>query len=139
MSPCPAQVNEFSLPHSRLSWSLANIFTEGPGELLLKLNVTGLCYSDIHYMLEDLPLPRMGHYGVCSPGHEGAGVVAAVGSNVAGWKVGDRAGVAPTWDTCMACELCASDMECHCPEAIPTGLKVPGKFAFLELGDVVVL
>ncbi|KAL1848847.1 hypothetical protein Plec18170_007863 [Paecilomyces lecythidis] len=99
----------------------------GPEELLIKLNVTGLCYSDIHYMLEDLPLPRMSHFGVSSPGHEGAGIVVAMGNNVTGWKIGDRAGVAPTWDTCMTCELCASDMECHCPEAIPTGLKTPGE------------
>lgn len=99
----------------------------GPDQLLIKLNATGLCYSDIHYMLEDLPLPRMGDYGVHSPGHEGAGVVVAVGHDVRGWKPGDRAGIAPTWDTCMSCELCSSDMECHCPDAVPTGLKVSGK------------
>lgn len=77
-------------------------------------------------MLEDLPLPRMGDHGVRSPGHEGAGIVVAVGSDVVGWKVGDRAGVAPTWDTCMSCDLCSRDMECHCSGAVPTGLKVPG-------------
>lgn len=111
---------------------------QGPNELLLKLNVTGLCYSDIHYMLEDLPLPRMSQFGVCSPGHEGAGIVVAMGSNVTGWEIGDRAGVAPTWDTCMTCELCANDMECHCPEAIPTGLKVPGQFISLKASTIYV-
>ncbi len=81
-------------------------------------------------MLEDLPLlPRMGDYGVRSPGHEGAGVVVALGQGVTDWKVGDRAGVKPTWDTCMSCELCLSTLECHCAGAIPTGLKVPGKSA----------
>ncbi|CAG7917983.1 unnamed protein product [Penicillium olsonii] len=98
----------------------------GPDQILIKLNVTGLCYSDIHYMLEDLPLPRMRDYDVSSPGHEGAGVVVAVGQDVKGWKIGDRAGVAPTWDTCMSCELCATDLECHCSHAVPTGLKVSG-------------
>jgi alcohol dehydrogenase, propanol-preferring len=68
----------------------------GPNELLLKLNCTGLCMSDVHYMLNDLPLPKqMQDYGVYSPGHEGAGVVVKVGSNVTGWKVGDRGGVKP--------------------------------------------
>lgn len=78
-------------------------------------------------MLEDLDLPRMRDHGVRSPGHEGAGVVAALGPNVTNWKVGDRAGVKPTWDTCGKCELCWGDMECHCKGVIPTGLKVPGR------------
>ncbi|KAI9926889.1 hypothetical protein MW887_003988 [Aspergillus wentii] len=100
---------------------------QGPGQLLIKLNVTGLCYSDIHYMLEDLPLPRMNDYGVRSPGHEGAGVV-RIGSGVTDWKIGDRARIVPTWDTCMSCKLCSSDMECHCAQAIPTGLMPPGTY-----------
>lgn len=78
-------------------------------------------------MLEDLPLPRMGDYGVQSPGHEGAGVVVQLGLLVKNWKVGDRAGIKPTWNTCMSCGLCWGRLECHCPEAVPTGLKVPGK------------
>ncbi|KAM0552663.1 hypothetical protein ACHAPJ_007760 [Fusarium lateritium] len=100
----------------------------GPTEILIRLNATGVCYSDIHYMLEDLPLPRMGDYGVRSPGHEGAGVVVKIGSLVKNWKVGDRAGVKPTWDTCMSCDLCWGRHECHCPEAVPTGLKVAGTY-----------
>lgn len=52
--------------------------------------------SDVHYMLNDLPLPKqMQEFGVFSPGHEGAGVVVKVGEQVKGWKVGDRAGVKP--------------------------------------------
>ncbi|KAL6357638.1 hypothetical protein LRP88_07811 [Fusarium phalaenopsidis] len=97
----------------------------GPDEILIRLNATGICYSDIHYMLEDLPLPRMRDYGVRSPGHEGAGVVIKVGVIVKNWKLGDRAGVKPTWNTCMSCQLCWSGLECHCAEAVPTGLKVP--------------
>ncbi|KAF4964223.1 hypothetical protein FSARC_7857 [Fusarium sarcochroum] len=114
----------------------------GPTEILIRLSATGVCYSDIHYVLEDLPLPRMGDYGVRSPGHEGAGVVVKIGSLVGNWKVGDRAGVKPTWDTCMSCDLCWGRHECHCPEAVPTGLKVlvdselrPGDWAaFLGAG-----
>ncbi len=76
----------------------------GPTELLLRLNCTGLCMSDVHYMLNDLPLPKqMQDFGVYSPGHEGAGVVVKVGSQVRGWNVGDRAGVKPMWDVCKSC------------------------------------
>ncbi|PYH89645.1 hypothetical protein BO71DRAFT_453286 [Aspergillus ellipticus CBS 707.79] len=97
-------------------------------DVAIPLHATGLCYSDIHYMSEDFPLPRMKDHGVRSPGHEGAGVVVGVGSEVTDWKAGDRAGIAPTWDTCMSCELCSSNMECHCACAVPTGLKVPGTY-----------
>ncbi|RTE72898.1 hypothetical protein BHE90_012677 [Fusarium euwallaceae] len=100
----------------------------GADEILIRLNVTGVCYSDIHYMLEDLPLPRMRDHGVRSPGHEGAGVVVKVGVLVKNWKPGDRAGVKPTWNTCMSCQFCWLGLECHCAEAVPTGLKVPGTY-----------
>ncbi|KAI9835770.1 MAG: hypothetical protein M1819_001949 [Sarea resinae] len=64
----------------------------GPGEVLIKINITGLCASDIHYMKNDLGLPKMSNFGVRSPGHEGAGVVVKLGANVDNVKVGDRAG-----------------------------------------------
>lgn len=68
---------------------------QGPDEVLLRLNATGVCYSDLHYMLEDLPMPRMGEFSVRSPGHEGAGVVVKVGTNVKNWRIGDRGGIKP--------------------------------------------
>lgn len=104
--------------------------TPGPNELLLKLNATGICYSDLHYMLEDIGMPSMSIFGVRSPGHEGAGVVVAVGSavNPDQWKVGDRGGVKPMWDTCGACELCWDGVhETYCAKAVGTGLMVAGK------------
>ena len=53
----------------------------GPDDLLVRLNCTGLCMSDVHYMLKDLAMGRyMEDFGVRSPGHEGAGVVVKVGS-----------------------------------------------------------
>lgn len=52
----------------------------GPTEILIRLNVTGLCMSDVHYMLKDLGAKdrQMDNFGVRSPGHEGAGVVVKV-------------------------------------------------------------
>lgn len=101
----------------------------GPDEILLRLNATGICFSDIHYMLEDLPMPKMVEFGVRSPGHEGAGVVVKIGSNVTNWKVGDRGGVKPMWSACLDCELCRDgEHETHCPKTKSTGLSVTGTY-----------
>jgi threonine dehydrogenase-like Zn-dependent dehydrogenase len=62
----------------------------------------------------------------CLACSEGAGVVVKVGPSVQGWKVGDRAGVKPVWDTCGSCELCLGDKETYCPFAQWTGLSKVG-------------
>lgn len=60
-------------------------------------------------MLEDLgPMPGMASFGVHSPGHEGAGVVAKLGPGVTGWKVGDRAGMRPMYDVCHVSSMTPS-------------------------------
>ena len=128
---CKAAVAHNTGPDYTLHVEDVPVPTPGPNELLLRLNATGLCFSDVHYMLEDLPMPRMSEFGVRSPGHEGAGVVVAVGSAVDGnqWKVGDRAGVKPMWDACLNCDLCFSKKhETHCAKAVSTGLMVPGTY-----------
>ncbi|KAL2847069.1 chaperonin 10-like protein [Aspergillus pseudodeflectus] len=115
-------------PHFEVVLEEVPIPEPGDDELLLRLNVTGLCYSDIHYMLEDLPMPRMSESGVRSPGHEGIGCVVKVGKNVTGWAIGQRAGVKPVWDICHECELCLGGLEAYCARAIHTGLKTAGTY-----------
>lgn len=78
-------------------------------------------------MLEDLPMPTMREFGTRSPGHEGAGVVVKVGSNVKDWKVGDRGGVKPMMNVCLNCEHCWGLRETYCAKAVATGLMVNGK------------
>lgn len=63
-----------------------------PNEVLIKLNATGICHSDIHFMLNDWALPKMSTFGTRCAGHEGAGVIVKVGSDVKRLKVGMRAG-----------------------------------------------
>ena len=79
----------------------------GDDELLVRLNCTGLCMSDVHFMMNDWALPPMSHFGVRCAGHEGAGVVVKVGSKCGeSWKVGDRVGIKPLYDVCHNCEEC---------------------------------
>lgn len=80
-------------------------------------------------MMNDLALPKMSDAGVRSPGHEGAGVVVKIGENVKNWKVGDRGGVKPLWDTCGSCRLCWGGQETHCRKGVFAGLQCPGKRA----------
>lgn len=99
----------------------------GPDDVLIRLNFTGLCSSDIHMMQGDLGTPPMATFGVRSPGHEGAGVVVKVGANVKNFKLGDRAGIKPLTDTCGSCHLCWDDKETYCKTAIHTGLMTAGE------------
>lgn len=80
-----------------------------PTQLLLEISHCGICGSDLHLMMEDWgPIGMRG-------GHEFSGVVAAVGTEVEGWAVGDRAvgGPAPGCGQCRHCRngrpnLCAA-------------------------------
>jgi alcohol dehydrogenase, propanol-preferring len=78
-------------------------------------------------MLGDLGIPPMSQFNVRSPGHEGAGVVVKIGSNVKNYKVGDRAGIKPLMDVCYTCENCWGGNENHCANATHTGLMTSGK------------
>ncbi|XTI82788.1 alcohol dehydrogenase 1 [Cenococcum geophilum] len=99
-----------------------------PNEVLIKLNATGICHSDLHFMLNDWALPKMSTFGTKCAGHEGAGVIVKVGDAVKNLKVGMRAGFKPIVDTCGTCELCWGDKECYCPKAILAGLMCDGSY-----------
>src|SRR5580704_5884392 len=73
----------------------------GPGEVVLEISHCGICGSDLHLMMEDWGRP--GSTG----GHEYSGVVAAIGSGVTDWAVGDRAVGGPDAG-CGHCALCRS-------------------------------
>jgi len=98
----------------------------GPDDVLIKMNATGLCLSDIHFMLNDWALPKMSEMGTKCAGHEGAGVIVKVGENVKSLKVGQRAGFKPIADTCHVCDQCRAGRETYCPKAVLTGFHCDG-------------
>ncbi|KAF7553273.1 hypothetical protein G7Z17_g3740 [Cylindrodendrum hubeiense] len=132
---CRAAVVENEGPNFSIKIDDVKVPEPGPGELLIRLKTSGLCYSDLHYMLNDTPAPRMSAFGVTTAGHEGCGIVVKVGSQVPNFKIGDRAGVKPIWSTCGICVLCLGDKEMHCSKKRNTGLAVTGTFQHYILAD----
>jgi len=79
-----------------------------PHEVLLRVGATGLCHSDLHYLERAYPLT-----GPTILGHEGAGVVEAVGAEVTYVKPGDHVISYPT-AFCGQCEWCLSGRPTLC-------------------------
>jgi propanol-preferring alcohol dehydrogenase len=103
----------------------------GPDEILVKIRYSGVCHTDLHAMKGDWPLsPKMPLVG----GHEGAGVVAAKGSLVDEFEVGDHAGIKWLNGSCLSCEFCKQSDEPLCPRALLSGYTVDGTFQQYAIG-----
>jgi uncharacterized zinc-type alcohol dehydrogenase-like protein len=80
--------------------------------VLIDIAYAGICHSDIH--------TARGEWGdtlfPLVPGHEIAGVVSAVGSEVTRFAVGDRAGVGCMVDSCRECPPCLAGEEQYCQQ-----------------------
>ena len=96
-----------------------------PGMLLLRVAACGVCRTDLQICAGDIPL----HRRPIVPGHQAVGRVAAIGSGVSGWALGDRAGVAWLAGTCGVCAMCRSGRENLCVRATFTGWDVDGGYA----------
>ncbi|GAB2731015.1 NAD(P)-dependent alcohol dehydrogenase [Nocardia thraciensis] len=82
----------------------------GPRDILIDIKYAGICHSDIHTARDEWH----GTTYPCVPGHEIAGLVAAVGSGVTKYRVGDRVGVGCMVDSCGQCGPCRAGEEQYC-------------------------
>lgn len=88
----------------------------GPTDVAIDIKFCGMCHSDLHacngdWGLECFPI---------APGHEIAGLVKEVGSDVTEFKVGDRVGVGCWVESCRCCDLCKQGLEQHCAHVVQT-------------------
>lgn len=93
------------------------------GGVVVEVRATGVCRSDWHAWRghDPVPLPH-------TPGHEFAGVVAAVGAGVGRRRPGDRVTV-PFVCGCGVCEYCRAGDAQVCPHQTQPGFTGPGSFA----------
>jgi alcohol dehydrogenase (nicotinoprotein) len=93
-------------------WEIAELELDEPkdGEVLVRFMASGLCHSDEHVATGDAPVrfPLVG-------GHEGAGVIEAVGSGVSRVKVGDHV-VTSFIPVCGSCRYCSTGHQNMCVE-----------------------
>lgn len=104
----------------------------GPGQLLVRIEASGLCHTDIHAAHGDWPVkPHLPFV----PGHEGVGIVEKTGSGVTAHQAGDRVAVPWLGYACGACEYCVSGWETLCEAQVNTGYSVDGGHAEFMLAD----
>jgi (R,R)-butanediol dehydrogenase/meso-butanediol dehydrogenase/diacetyl reductase len=80
----------------------------GPNDVLVEVSYCGVCGSDLHFVIDGWG--KTGSIG----GHEWSGVVAAVGSEVSRWSIGDP--VVGGIDACGSCRYCQAGRPTLCTE-----------------------
>ncbi|KAJ5180128.1 hypothetical protein N7492_003338 [Penicillium capsulatum] len=115
----------------RPNWALETVHVGplGDEDVLVEMHAAGICHTDL--LLGSLP---RGALGIAYPkvaGHEGAGVIQAVGSQVRDIQVGDP--VLLSFYSCSACHECQSSHPAYCDE-FATG-NYPGNIGSMKASD----
>ncbi|VVT44527.1 uncharacterized protein SAPINGB_P000446 [Magnusiomyces paraingens] len=127
MAPIPKTqkaivINE---PRGELLYKEIPVPTPENDELLVHIQYSGACHSDLHAWKADwpfqTPFPLIG-------GHEGAGVVVAKGDAVRNFNIGDRVGIKWVNSTCLDCRFCLQGADGNCPKATYSGFTHDGTF-----------
>jgi NDMA-dependent alcohol dehydrogenase len=114
-------------------WEITDLELDEPraNEVLIKFYAAGLCHSDDHLQKGDAPM-RLPFVG----GHEGAGIVDAVGPGVTRVKVGDHL-VCSFIPACGSCRYCSTGRSnlCDAGKNAGTGMFADGTFRFHQGGE----
>lgn len=114
-------------------WEVTELDLDEPrqNELLVRVVASGMCHSDDHFRTGDFPVAM---WPLCG-GHEGAGVVEAVGPWTDGWEVGDHV-VMQFIPSCGRCRFCAKGRQTLCAAGarVTSGSRADGSFRMRENG-----
>ena len=112
--------------HSPLQVQDLPIPEPGAGEVLVRIETSGLCHTDIHAAHGDWPVKPTPPF---IPGHEGVGYVEKLGMGVTTRAVGNRVAIAWLGYACGECRYCNSGWETLCNKQQNSGYSVNGTFA----------
>jgi D-arabinose 1-dehydrogenase-like Zn-dependent alcohol dehydrogenase len=119
-----ARAVQVSRPGGPFEMVEREISNPGPRQVRIKVQACGLCHSD--------SLTKEGHWpGITYPrvpGHEIAGVIDAVGSEVPRWKAGQRVGVGWLGSYCGHCEWCRRGSFVTCANQLISGVTMDGGY-----------
>src|SRR5258708_14017637 len=95
------------------------------GEILVAISACGVCRTGLHVVDGELPHPKL----PLIAGHEIVGSVAALGSGVAGFTIGERVGIPWVGATGGVCPYCPAGRENLCDAPLFTGYTRDGGYA----------
>ncbi|MDN5566817.1 MAG: alcohol dehydrogenase AdhP [Psychrobacter sp.] len=124
-----AVLHEFNQP---LQIEEVDIPTPGAGEIVVKMQASGVCHTDLHVIEGDWPVKPSPPF---IPGHEGVGLITAVGAGVTHVKEGDRVGVPWLYSACGHCTHCLGGWETLCERQQNAGYSVNGSFSEYVLAN----
>jgi len=124
MTPGRMQAARFETASRSLLLADVPVPMPGAFEVLIRVMACGICLSDVHLLDGSLP----SSLAVVTPGHEAAGVIAAVGSAVSYWQPGQRV-VMAGGKPCGACAACARGRLDRCPHVEVMGFGYDGAWA----------
>ena len=93
------------------------------GQVLVRIEASGLCHTDIHAAHGDWPVKPTPPF---VPGHEGVGIVEALGAGVTTAPVGERVAMPWLGHACGHCEYCVSGWETLCEPSRTPATRVDG-------------
>jgi propanol-preferring alcohol dehydrogenase len=98
----------------------------GPGQVVVRVEASGLCHTDIHAARGDWPVkPKL----PLVPGHEGVGTVVSVGDEAGPVAVGDRVALPWLGHACGHCRYCVAGWETYCTSPEYMGYTMDGGYA----------
>jgi alcohol dehydrogenase, propanol-preferring len=98
----------------------------GPGQVLVRIEASGLCHTDIHAAHGDWPVRPNPPF---IPGHEGVGRIEALGAGVTDRSIGQRVAIAWLGYACGHCRYCIAGWETLCQSQQNSGYSIDGAFA----------
>ncbi|MDP1803805.1 MAG: zinc-dependent alcohol dehydrogenase, partial [Acidimicrobiales bacterium] len=103
----------------------------GAGQVLVKIEASGLCHTDIHAANGDWPVKPNPPF---VPGHEGVGIVERIGDGVTAVRTGDRVAIPWLGWACGECDYCITGWETLCERQKNTGYGIDGGWGEYALG-----